>query len=135
LEITMENFAILNTTPTRAHKGKDGWQVETSYTLSGSPERILRVSTYKRGQELLSRASVHKVIGQGMLEHVIGFHGRRAGDFRKDVRREMVKMVTKRVASDFHQRAIATVAEIIVEASEHYQLLLEAAESTEEEHA
>ena len=132
----MENFSILSNTPTRAHKGSDGWQVETSYTLSGSPERILRISTYKRGQVLLNRASVHKVIGQGMLEHVIGFaHGRRAGDFRKEISNETVKVVTERAACAFHLKATAIVNDIAAEAFEHYQQVLESVDSTEAAHA
>lgn len=132
----MENFSILSNTPTRVHKGSDGWKVETEYTLSGSPERILRISTYKRGKVLLNRASVHKVIGQGMLEHVIGFaHGRRAGDFRKEISNETVKMVTERAACAFHLKATAIAKDIAAEAFEHYQQLLEAAESIEVEHA
>ena len=132
----MENFSILNTTPTRAHKGKDGWQVETSYTLSGSPERIMRISTYKRGHVLLNRASVHKIIGHGMLEHVVSFaHGRPAGDFRKEISSESVKIVTERAACAFHLKATAIVNDIAAEAFNHYQQILESAESTEAAHA
>lgn len=131
----MENFSILSTSPTRAHKGTLGWQVETSYTLSGSPERVLKILTYKRGYELLSRASVHKVIGEGMLEHVIGFHGRRCGDFRKDIAKETVKMVTERAALAFHEKAMAQVTDILAEATLHYQQLLEAVDSEEVAHA
>ena len=132
----MENFSILSHTPTRAHKGTDGWKVETEYKLSGSPERILRISTYKRGHVLLNRASVHKIIGQGMLEHVIGFaRGRRAGDFRKEISNETVKMVTERVACAFHLKATAIVNDIAAEAFEHYQQILESVESTEASHA
>ena len=132
----MENFSILSNTPTRAHKGTDGWKLETEFKLSGSPERILRISTYKRGQVLLNRASVHKVIGQGMLEHVIGFaHDRRAGDFRKEISSESVKMVTERAACAFHLKATAIVNDIAAEAFEHYQQVLESVDSTEAAHA
>jgi hypothetical protein len=123
----MEDFSILSTSPTRAHKGTQGWQVETSHTLSGSPERVLKISTYKQGQQLQTRASIHKVIGEGMLEHVIGFHGRRAGDFRKVIQCETVKMVTERLATAFHEQACRQVTSILAEATEHYLQLLEAA--------
>lgn len=98
-------------------KGKHGWKAEDLIDFNADEYQKLCVSTYKYGNELITRASVSTHRADGIVQHAFGLAG--GGDYSERVIVTTARCTEKAVAAQ-HAEAMKQLDAVLERARAHY---------------
>jgi hypothetical protein len=105
---------------TRILRDNYGWKAASNLDLVGEANRLLQIRTYKNDRGfLVTRATVHKKIDGGGLQHIMGF-GTPGGDYSETLVSTKPARVTEKVISAQHDSVLSHLPGILAAVEAHY---------------